>query len=129
MPQSFILHHMIYLVSQIDRMMEFSVEWDSDDFAAFLTSEGLHDDVVTKIIDNRVTSALFIELSEDDLKELAPVIGDRMALRKVLERAKKVIQSILLPYLVNFFITESTSDVSAFCKYPSASKQSCPVYL
>ena len=129
MPQSFILHHVIYLVSQIDRMMELSVEWDSDDFAAFLTSEGLHDDVVTKIIDNRVTSALFIELSEDDLKELAPVIGDRMALRKVLERAKKVIQSILLPYLVNFFITESTSDVSAFCKYPSASKQSCPVYL
>jgi len=50
----------------------------------FLTSEGVHDDIVSNVIANCVTSALFIELSDEDLKELAPTLGDRMALKKVL---------------------------------------------
>jgi len=30
-----------------------------------------------------MTSALFIELNDEDLKELAQALGDRMALKKV----------------------------------------------
>lgn len=70
--------------------MELSVDWDADDLAEFLTEKGLHDEVISNVIDNRITSALFLELTEADLKELAPAIGDRLALRKVLEQAKKV---------------------------------------
>jgi len=70
--------------------MEICADWDADDFASYLKERGLHKDVVTNIIDNRITSALFLSLNEDDLKELAPTIGDRIALRKILEQARKV---------------------------------------
>jgi len=54
-----------------------------------LKSSGLHEDVISAIVDNRVSSKLFLE-SEADLKELAPSIGDRLYLRKILEEARKV---------------------------------------
>ena len=73
--------------------MEFSLEWDYEEFARFLSNESLHDDVVHNVTDNRITSTLFIELCENDLKELVPAIGDRLALRKVLEKVQKVIIS------------------------------------
>jgi len=68
------------------------VEWDFGEFASFLTSEGVHDNIVANVIANRVTSALFLELSDEDLKELAPTVGDRMALKKVLGRVIKVLK-------------------------------------
>ena len=72
-------------------MMEFSVEWGFEDFARFLTSEGVQDDVVSNVIANHVTSVLLVELCDEDLKELAPAVGDRMALRKVRGRVVMVI--------------------------------------
>lgn len=67
----------------------FSEEWDDDQFSDYLKSSGLHEDVISAIVDNRVSSKLFLE-SEADLKELAPSIGDRLYLRKILEEARKV---------------------------------------
>ena len=72
-------------------MMELSVEWGFKEFARVLTSEGVHEDVVSNIIANRVTSSLFVELSDEDLKELVPAVGDRMTLRKVGGKVVKVI--------------------------------------
>jgi len=49
------------------------------------------------VISNHVTSALFVELSDEvieDLKELAPAIGDRMALKKVRGKAAQVIYKV-----------------------------------
>jgi len=71
-------------------MMEFSVEWDFDEFASFLTYEAVHENVVSNVIANLVTRVLFIELSEEDLKELAPAVGDRIALKKVLGSVIKI---------------------------------------
>ena len=73
-------------------MMEFSTKLTCEDFAAYLGDNGLHDDVISKVISNRVTSAVFLDLVEDDLNELAPAVGDRIALRKVLDQARKVLQ-------------------------------------
>ena len=73
-------------------MMEFSTELTCEDFAAYLGDNSLHDDVISKVISNRVTSAVFLDLAEDDLNELAPAVGDRIALRKVLDQARKVLQ-------------------------------------
>ena len=33
---------------------------------------------------------IFLNLTEEDLKELAPAIGDRIGLRRILEQARKV---------------------------------------
>lgn len=70
--------------------MEFSDDWDSEAFADYLRAKGLHEDVISAVVDNRINSVLFLSLTESDLKELAPAIGDRLCLRKILEEAKKV---------------------------------------
>jgi len=72
--------------------MELSVQWDAEELGSYLLEIGVHEDVDGNIIGNRITGALFLQLSEDDLKagELALTIGDRIALRKVLDQARKV---------------------------------------
>ena len=71
------------------------------------------------VISNRVASALIVELNEDDLKELAPAVGDRIALRKFLERIKKVFTKHFVLCLHYFIVSESTSRVSTSSKCPS----------
>lgn len=71
--------------------MEFSSEITCEDFAAYLGDNNLHEDVISNIIYNQVTSSIFLDLTENDLKELAPAVGDRVALRKILDQAQKVL--------------------------------------
>lgn len=75
---------------QVHCAMVFSTEMPCKDFAAYLRDNGLHEDVISQVVSNRVTSAVFLDMVEDDLKELAPAVGDRIALRKILEEARKV---------------------------------------
>ena len=70
--------------------MEFQDSWNCVEFSEYLRKRGLHDDLVESIVTNRIDSGTFLSLTENDLKELAPVIGDRVCLRKVLEEAIKV---------------------------------------
>ena len=61
-----------------------------EDFAHFLETEGLHEDVISAFVNNRICRQTFLTLTEDDLKELVPVIGDRLRVR-VLQRERKVL--------------------------------------
>lgn len=70
--------------------MEFSPELSCEEFADYLRDNGLHEDVISNVASNRVTSSVFLDLGEADLKELAPAVGDRIALRKILDQARKV---------------------------------------
>ncbi len=70
--------------------MGFSPEMPCEDFAAYLRDNGVHEEIISKVVSNRVMSAVFLDLMEDDLKKLAPAVGDRIALRKILEEARKV---------------------------------------
>lgn len=85
--------------------MEFSDGWDFEAFADYLRAKGLHEDVVSAVLANRI-SELFLSLTEGDLKELAPAIGDRLCLRKILEEARKVI--VLIKYSISHIILTST---------------------
>lgn len=71
--------------------MEFSAEFTCEEFATYLEDNGLHEDIVSNVTSNRVTSSIFLDLKEEDLKELAPAVGDRIALRKILDEARKVL--------------------------------------
>ena len=82
--------------------MEFIVDGSADCLAEYLSAEGVHEDVVAKIIDNTITCALFLDLEEEDLKDLATMIGDRIALRNVLAKARKVLICIFLTLLQMF---------------------------
>ncbi|KAL5493824.1 hypothetical protein EMCRGX_G015056 [Ephydatia muelleri] len=53
------------------------------DFCACLKEEipDLSDSVVQEILKHRIDRVTFIELTEDNLKEIAPLLGDRMKLK------------------------------------------------
>lgn len=71
--------------------MERLEDFSCDLLAEFLEEKGLHQDIISAIIRNRISGPVFLALSEEDIKELLPVIGDRVSLRKVLMDAHKVI--------------------------------------
>lgn len=64
--------------------------FDYEDFGDFLLGQGLHKDVVSTIIRNRIGNEAFVDLTEGDLKDLAPTIGDRIHLRNLVAEARKV---------------------------------------
>ena len=66
-------------------------EMGIDEFCDYLLEEKeFHSDVVTSFSRNRISGATFMGLSEDDLKDLVPVIGDRVNVRKLLVEAREV---------------------------------------
>ena len=47
--------------------------------------KGFHEDVVLAFAANRICGQTFIEMTDEDIKELLPVIGDRIRIRKLLK--------------------------------------------
>lgn len=81
---------------------------ECEEFGDYLLALGLHEDVVSNIVGNRIDGQLFISLSEGEIKELAPAIGDRIRLRKILDEERTVTEIIVIkPNLcVNFTETD-----------------------
>ena len=65
--------------------MEHITIFDCDDLRDFLVKEGYHEDVVSTFSTNRICSQTFLEMTDEDLKELIPVMGDRIRVRKLLK--------------------------------------------
>ena len=61
--------------------------FDYEEFGAFLLEQGLHKDAISAITNNRICSEAFVDLTESDLKDLAPTIGDRISLRNLVAEA------------------------------------------
>ncbi len=67
------------------------VELTIEELAERLEDEGLSDEVFENFRRNRVTGAAFLQLTEDDLRELVPLIGDRTGVRKLWKQCQQVI--------------------------------------
>ena len=67
-----------------------------NDFCDLLTEKGVHSDVVASFSRNRICGVTFLTFSEDDLKELLPVIGGRVTVRNLLLEVRKVCCVIIL---------------------------------
>ena len=65
-------------------------EMTCNEFTDFLMKEGFHEDVISSFSSNRICGATFCSLTEEDLKELLPVIGDRARVRRLLLDVKEV---------------------------------------
>ena len=65
-------------------------EMNCSEFTEFLTKQGFHEGVVSSLSNNRVCGASFCDLTEEDLKELLPVIGDRVRVRRLLQEVTEV---------------------------------------
>lgn len=57
----------------------------------YLLEKGISEDAVENFEKNEVCGGAFIELTEDDLKELVPLVGVRAAVRAILKEHQKVI--------------------------------------
>ena len=66
-----------------------------EELGEFLVSKGIHSSISTAIVDNRIDGELFVALEERDLAEIAPVIGDRMRLRRILSTLKNSVRICL----------------------------------
>ena len=60
------------------------------EFTEFLMNQGFHEDVVSSLSNNRVCDTSFCDLTEEDIKELLPVIGDRVHVRRLLQEVMEV---------------------------------------
>lgn len=63
---------------------------DSTDLGQYLTEQGLHEDAVATIVDNRISGELFMDLTGEDLKDMFPIVGDRMSVHKILQNIQQV---------------------------------------
>ena len=52
------------------------------------TKDDITGDILDSLETNRVNGRALIELSENDLKELFPILGDRKAVQRVVDRLK-----------------------------------------
>jgi len=72
-------------------METFNSEMTPEELGYFLQECGLQDDIASAVVQHNISGAAFIELTEDDLKELIPRIGDRIAIRRVVKRIRDLV--------------------------------------
>lgn len=65
---------------------------DVDAVAELLAGKGISSEVIESFRINRISGEALLKLSEEDLKELAPLIGERIEVRAIIEsyRSNKV---------------------------------------
>ena len=61
-----------------------------DELVDYLEAKGVSEGVVRNFETNRVSGNAFLRLTEDDLRELAPLIGERTNVRELLKQSKQV---------------------------------------
>ena len=57
-----------------------------EDFCDFLSSSGeLSEEAVNMFRSNRISGAVFFDLTDTDLKELLPILGDRKVVQRMIK--------------------------------------------
>lgn len=74
---------------KVSKVMEFN-DLSCHDLGEYLKDRGIHEDVIAVFNANRICGEAFMELREDDLREMLPVIGDRVRIRKLLDSLQQV---------------------------------------
>ena len=72
------------------RMMSDIRELTCSEFSEYLMREGVHEAVIELFSHNRICGETFCDLNEEDLKELLPVVGDRVHISRLLNDAIEV---------------------------------------
>lgn len=78
---------LIFLVTMAQKLV---LEMNCSEFAEFLTDKGFHEEIVSSFSSNRVNGANFFDLTDEDLKEMLPVVGDRAHIRRLMRDLKEV---------------------------------------
>ena len=70
----------------MDQVKTMSVE----EFNDFLQQKNLPEDVISIISDNELTGLDFLSLTDEQIKELFPVMGRRLMILRLMKQAKEV---------------------------------------
>ena len=68
--------------------MERVAKMSKEDLCDYLNTKGLDPEAIDTVKKNRLSGATFLELSKEHLKELFPIVGDRIAVSTLLESLK-----------------------------------------
>ena len=68
--------------------------YDCQQLSDYLLSSGIREEV-TEAFQANINREAFLYLSEEDLKELLPVIGNRILIRKLLKKLHEVVINVL----------------------------------
>ena len=79
-----------------------------EDFGDFLLEKGIHEEVASLFISNRITGSAFLRLSEDDIKELTPRIGNRILVKELRKEVSKVLYIIVSLVFGNIVLPDGT---------------------
>jgi len=101
----------------MDRLKDLSY----DDFGKFLEAEGAHEDIIRTFLDNRISGEAFLSLEEDDLKELVPIMGDRIFVKKLLQQARKTSETAILIMVRSYMYWPSVTCYVPCSYYTSSS--------
>lgn len=65
----------------------FSTNMTCEDVCSYLREHilSLDEDIIESFLNNRIDGVAFAELNDDYLKELCPILGDRMKLRNLVQ--------------------------------------------
>ena len=65
-------------------------EFTIDELAEFLSERSVREEVIENFRKNKISGGVFLVLTEEDLKELVPLIGERTEIRALLKQRKVV---------------------------------------
>ena len=68
----------------------FSKSFHSEELGDFLQGKGASEEIVRAFSQNRIDGQAFVLLTEEDLRELVPLIGERTLVWMLLKQAKQV---------------------------------------
>ena len=78
-------------------MDDFST-FTAEEMAQFLANHGVSETVKDNIVSNKVSGSVFMKLTEDDIRELAPTIGQRVILRDIRNKDKVYVRAVIIIY-------------------------------
>lgn len=80
------LHNAIGMAMAVtkDQVHSFS----GDELCEYLESQNVDPDIIETVKKNKISGASFLQLTEDHLKEMFPVIGERMCVSQLLQTLK-----------------------------------------
>ena len=58
---------------------------NAEELSEHLVEKGVHEDVSATFKSNRISGKVFLKLSDENLKELIPTVGDRVLVKELLE--------------------------------------------
>lgn len=74
-------------------MAQFSFKFSPEDVTSFLEENvpGISSDVLSNIITQKIDGEILSELSDSDMREIAPLLGDRLKIKKVIRKLTTIV--------------------------------------